>query len=1077
MMRGRFRISVALAVALLLGGAATGHAQTDSGRIEGVVTDSTGGVLPGTTVVVTNLGTGVSETVVTDEAGRYTVSGVRAGRYSVKVTLDGFTPAETPDVTLRVGQVARFDYTLKPGGLTEAVEVVAQQPLLERVTSSIGTVIDEQQVRDLPLNGRNFTQLATLTPGVNRGVPGTVVGGGSGGGDAESFRYADTGGAALSVNGLREQFNNYLLDGVDNNESLVGSTMLFPPVEGIQEFRVTTTNAAAEFGRAGGAVINVVTKSGTNSLAGSGFWNYRPAALADTPYFVKKNNGEKPDFNRWQYGASAGGPLVSSKLFYFGEYAGLKSTIPVEPGSFVTVPTQRMRNGDFSELLNPAFTGIGQPIQIYNPATGQPFPGNVIPGGLINQVGQRYLNAFPLPTRSDRYQQNYAVERERDSLYHNGTVRLDYVLDQNANLFGRFGFGVEGFEDAGRIPGYQAGFGAGETNNRSYGTAIGYNRVLSASMINETRIGLNFQRFEFLPVGYGTNQNSTIGIPGPGGVTSNNGISLIGGGNGSWIEYLGDFGQYIVSQRTLQFTNATTWLRGAHTIKFGGTIMRKGLDSDRIRFGKGFYFFSDSAATPGNVPGLGFTGFEVSDMLIGTTSFTATGLPGLRKAQTSWWENSVFVQDDWKVTDRLTLNLGLRYDVFTPYVEADDRLANYDPSTRRIVLPGQDGAPRSTIDTDWNNFGPRAGFAYQVNDRTVLRGAYGVFYAIQRAGIDNELTQSSPFGTVQFRFGGPGANVRLSDPIPAPVAVDPNSPNLPDGSLLIYWPRDSKTPQIQQYSVSVQRELNANTSLMMAYVGTTGDNLLAVLTNAGFSGQVQDRVTTIRNIGSSRYNALQVQARQTAFKGLSYLASYTFSKAVNDNPGPFTGTGFGINQSLAADPNDLGLDEGRADYDRPHYLSLAATYELPWMRDAEGLRGTMLGGWQVNAIATFASGNPFSVYSGDFRARLTGDPDGPETEDEWFNTAAFASSSSRRDGHERNILRAPGISTVDFSFFKNFRLGGAQGLEFRFEVFNLFDKPQFAVPSNSLGNGDFGQITGTRANTERQTQITLRYTF
>lgn len=959
--------------------------------------------------------------------------------------------------------------------MTETVEVVAQTPMLERATSSIGTVIDNQQVEDLPLNGRNFTQLATLTPGVTRGIPGSVSGGGSGGGDAESFRYADTGGAALSVNGLREQFNNYMLDGVDNNESLVGSTMIFPPVEGIQEFRVITTNAAAEFGRAGGAVINVVTKSGTNALNGSGFWNYRPAALAATPYFVKENNGEKPDFNRHQFGGSVGGPIVSSKLFYFGEYAGLRSTVPVEAGGFVTVPTQRMRNGDFSELLNPGFTGLNAPIQIYNPLTGQPYAGNVIPTSQINPVGQKYLNAFPLPTRTDRYQRNYATDRSRDSQYDDGTARVDYVLSDNANLFGRFSYGIDGFEDPGRIPGYQAGFGAGATNNTSYGTAIGYNRVLSSTFINETRIGINYQRFAFEPVNYGVNQNAEIGIAGPGGVTSDNGISLVGGGNGQWIEYLGDFGPYIVPQTTLQVTNTTTWLRGPHTIKFGGTLMRRLLDQDRQQISKGFYFFSDFTATPGNVPGLGFTGFEVSDMLIGRTSFTATGNPSYQVWKTRSWENSIFIQDDWQVNNRLTLNLGLRYDLFTPYYEVNDRMANFDPATNRIVLPGENGVPRATVDTDWNNFGPRAGFAYSIDEKTVLRGAYGIFYAVQRAGIDNELTQSAPYGTVQYRFGGPGANVALSEPIPLPVVVDPNSPVLPDGAKVVYAARDNKTPQIQQYSISLQRELNPRTSLMAAYVGTTGDYLLAVLSNAGFSGSVQDRLTTLENKASSQYNALQLQVRQSLWNGLSFLGSYTFSKATNDSPGPFPG--FNIQAATPTDPDNLGLDEGRADYDRPHYFSLAGTYELPFGKDLTGASAALLGGWQVNAVATFASGNPFSVYSGNLRAKQVGDPDGPETVEEWFNTDAFVAAANASEISERNIVRAPGISTIDFSFFKMFRFAQDQGLEFRFEVFNLFDKAQFSIPGNFVGNSDYGQITSTRANTERQMQITLRYVF
>jgi hypothetical protein len=392
------------------------------------------------------------------------------------------------------------------------------------------------------------------------------------------------------------------------------------------------------------------------------------------------------------------------------------------------------------------------------------------------------------------------------------------------------------------------------------------------------------------------------------------------------------------------------------------------------------------------------------------------------------------------------------------------------------VLPEQNGAPRATIDTDWNNWGPRAGFAYQFNDKNVLRGAYGLFYTLQRAGIDNELTQSAPYGNVQFRFSpAAGPNVRLSDPIPLPAPVDPNNPVLPDGAFVIYQPRDSKTPQVQQFSVSFEREIWDRTSLMAAYVGTRGKNLLAQITSAGFSGSVESRTTTLENIAESQYDAFQVQLRQTGYRGLTYLVSYTYSKGTDNATGPFGGNN--IRVVTPANPDNLGLDQGRSDFDRPHYFSAAVTYELPWLRDAAGAKGALLGGWQVNGILTLASGVPFSVWSGDYRAKLVGDPDGPETVDEWFSTAAFARANNWDESSGRNIVRAPGISTFDFSFFKNFRFSNDQGLEFRFEIFNLFDKAQFGIPNYYLGDATFGSITSTQQNTERQMAIGLRYTF
>jgi hypothetical protein len=1061
-MGSRFsRRAFALAAVVLLALAAPGYAQTDTGRIEGIVTDSTGAVLPGVTVVVTNLATGVAETVISDEAGRYTVTGVRAGKYSIKVTLDGFTPVETPEVTIAVNQVARFDYTLEPGGVTEAVSVVAQSPVLERVTSSLATVIDEQQVKELPLNGRNFTQLATLTPGVTRGIPSGNASGASG--NVETFRYGDSGGGALSVNGVREQFNNYMLDGVDNNESLVNSVSIFPPVEGVQEFRVITSGAAAEFGRAGGGVINVITKGGANKFSGSAYEFFRDDALDSLSNLAEERGVEKSDFRRNQFGASLGGPIVKNRAFFFGEYQGLREKLPVEVGGRVTVPTARMRKGDFGELLNPAFTTIGRPIVLYNPQTGQPLPGNVIPANLITSTGQRYLNAFPLPTFTDRAQYNYATNRVRDSDFNNVTGRVDYNLSDAANMFGRLSWGDEDRFDPGRIPNYHAGFGSGSATNDVFGLAVGYNRVLSPTWVTELRFGINNQEYAFLPVGYGNNQNAELGIGGPGGINNDNGIALIGGGNGRWIEYLGDFGQYIIPQRTYQLTGSVTWLRGAHTLKGGASLIRRRVSTERSQFGKGFYFFPFGEDVPTG-PTAGRFGFEVAEMLAGTTDFTITGYPTYPLRDMINWENSLYVQDDWQISNRFTLNVGLRYDVFTPYYEADDEMANFDRTTQTLVVAGVGGVSRSTVDTDWNNVGPRVGFAYQLDDKSVLKGAYGLFYTLDRGGIDNQLIENPPFVASVFQ----GINIPLSAPIPLPPPPDPNNPVRRGFDRVVSVFPENKTNNVHQFNVSYQREVWDRTAAMVAYVGTRGQDLTTT-----YGGPNLDNVTFVDNIGSSDYDALQLQLRQSMSGGLSYLASYTLSKGDNDAPGPLAG---GLNNAVLG--TQPGLDPGAADYDRRHYFSLAATYELPWGREFEGVKRALLGGWQVNTILTFASGTPFSIFgTNGRRAAVSGDWEGPGTSDEWFNTSAFSNAPTLEAQSDRNLVYGPGISTVDLSFFKTFRMFDTHGLEVRVEFFNLFNKDQYENPDNNLGSSQFGQITQTRLNSQFQTQLAVRYTF
>ncbi len=1047
-------------------------AQTSTGRIEGIVTDNSGSALPGATVTAINIGTNATRNDVTDRSGAYSFPALPVGDYRVQAELSGFKPTVSP-ITLAVSQVARLDLKLQLGGVSETVTVTAAAPVIEKSTSEISTLIEEKQIENLPLNGRNFTQLATLAPGVNRGIPGSNAAGQSG--QAETFRYGEFGGAALSVNGVREQFNNYMIEGLDNNETLVNTIAYVPSPETIREFSLITTNAPAEFGRAAGAVQNLVIKSGTNDFHGSAYYFDRPKSLAARPKFAK----EKPDFNNQDFGATLGGPIFRDRTFFFASYHGLKNSIPVEAGNFVTVPTAKMLNGDFSELLDPKVSGLAAPVIVYDPATGTPFPNNVIPTNLINPVGKAYLSVFPPPSKAGAVH-NYLTHRQRRSTYNDFDVKVDQHITASDQLFVSASNWNDKFSDPGRIPGYQAGFGSGTSDNKGYQTRFGETHVFSGNLINEARAGWTDFKYEFLPVGFGNDQNKAIGIPGINGVTTPNGISLIGGGNGTYIEYLGDFGQYVIKQRSFQLADALTWLQGNHSFKFGGSAVRRDLSQQRTQFGKGFYFFRDSF---GFQPG--FTGYEVADMLIGKTIFTTSAMPGYVPRDTISWENALFAQDDWHVNPQLTLNLGLRWDVLTPYYEKDNKMANYDPVTQKLVLPDQNGAPRSTIKTDRNNFGPRLGFNYLLNEKTSLRGAYGIFYALDRGGIDRQLTENPPAVVTEFRFGFdkciPGACVKLSDPIPLPTPVNPNSPDLPQGSALVYIPRDSETTEVQQWSLSVQRELTSNTSAMLAYVGNRGDNLAALITAAGFAGNIGDRLSTTMYIGSSSYDALQASLRGREWHGLSYLASYTLGRAENDTVGYFPG-GPSNGSALATDQScvkagttncNLNLDKGPADYDARHRLTFAGTYALPFMRG-----NALAGGWTLNAVYTFQSGTPFTVFDNSGkRADQVGGASGPKSVNKWFNTGAFKAAAGSQGTEKRNALRGPNTNTLDLSLFKTFNVGGRNVIELRVEGFNVLNTAQYNLPNQVVGNPDFGKITGTRLNTERQTQLAVRYIF
>ncbi|KAF0249852.1 MAG: TonB-dependent Receptor Plug domain-containing protein, partial [bacterium] len=608
------RLIGSLATLLLTTGLSFG--QSDTGRVEGTVTDPTGAAVAGVTVVVTNIETNSRIEITTNEQGNYVAPTLRVGTYRVEFSAQGFRKNIQNDITLTVSQIAQINAQLDTGEITDVIEISSNAPLVETSSSSLGQVIEGKQIVDLPINGRNFTQLATLVPGVSRGTPGSNADGS--GGNAETFRQGDTGSAAISANGLREQNNNFLLDGIDNNESIVNTIVFFPPIEALQEFRVITSVAPAEFGRGGGAVINAITKSGSNEIHGTVFELLRNSELDARATFAPT----KPIFQRNQFGFAFGAPIKKNRTFFFGNYQGLRQNLPKEEGNRVTVPTSRMRQGDFGELLNADFTGLGQPITIFDPVTGNPFPRNIITRPL-DPVAVRYLNSFPLPEIAGRATQNYFVKRIAKQTFNDGDFRIDHRFNDTNTIFGRFSIADDSQNDPGRIPGFQAGFGAGLNTIEARGVASGYTHTFSPNAVNEFRFGFTLLRIGFFPVNFGQNQNQTIGIGGLGAGNTNTGISLIGGGNGNFIEYLGDGGQFTLRERSYQISDALTYIKGNNTLKFGFVTIRRNVKAFQGDFAKGFYSFSDFAATPGNKPPLGQTGYEVADMLAGRTSFTS----------------------------------------------------------------------------------------------------------------------------------------------------------------------------------------------------------------------------------------------------------------------------------------------------------------------------------------------------------------------------------------------------------------------------------------------------------------------
>jgi hypothetical protein len=996
-------------------------------------------------------------------------------------------------VTLQVAQVANVNLQLETGDVSQSVNVEGTAALLDSASSDMGLTVQTQQIEDLPLNGRNFTQLATLVPGVTRGAPGNIATGE--GNNAETFRYGTSGGAALVVNGARPQSNNFILDGVDNNESLVNSIVFFPPAEAIQEFRVQTSIPPAEFGRAGGAVVNTTIKSGTNEIHGSAFEFLRNSALDARPTFADT----KTPFRRNQFGGTIGAPVIKNKLFAFADYQGFRQSTPIGT-DFATVPTALMRQGDFSELLNPAISGLPAPITIKDLKTGQPFPGNLIPASMQNPVGLKYLNAYPLPNIPGKVQQNFEIQRQQVQNFDDFDARVDWNATEKDRVFTRFSFAQDNENTSTRLPGLPAGFGAGSQFNNDRGDAIGYTHIFTSALLSDLRLGFQRTYFGYTPPYDNVPLSANLGIPNANTSSLLGGGALIGGGN-SQLEYTGDYGPYLVLQNTFQSAETISWIKGRHTVKFGANIIRRQVNLFRPIAGKGFFNLYSNGVGPGS------TGYEVADVLAGFVNNYQIG-PPFGMVGTRSWEDGLFIQDDWRPANRLTINIGLRYDIMTNPVEVYGRQSNFNIATGQIVTATGGGDP--LVDNNYHNFGPRVGFAYDFkgDGKTVLRGGYGIFYFLDRGGISNQLAQNPPFsGESQYNYAD-GYRITLSGAAPlnsnnwlAATGALPlgnfnnlNLRNPQNVSVLAILP-NNKTSYMEQWNLQVQREVMRNTLFSIAYVGAAGrhlidyynmNNQLFDLPNGARLFPNLGSVTVEDARGNSIYHGLQAELSRRFSSGLQFTASYTFSRTIDDGGGAY-----------GKNPQDFmnsALDRGLADQDVRNRFVFSGIWDLPigkgrhFASHMNRAEEPVIGGWQLNAIWTVQSGLPFSLSTPGApggRPNVIGNlTTNPGNTQQYFNTHAVAQVPLTADGVMiapgtlgRNTLIGPGMNSLDLSLFKNFAITERIKLEFRAEAFNIANHPQYANPNTDITAANFGQITSTLLSSERQIQFAARVFF
>lgn len=1091
------------------------HAQTDTGRVTGVVEDTTEAALPGATLTITNTGTSDTITAKADEAGNFSFPALQRGTYKITATMPGFqTTVQT--FQLQVSQTQVLTFKLNVGATDQTVEVTTAAPLVELGSSTIGQVVSSTQQTQLPLNGRNFTQLALLTPGVTRGNYGNGASGVNG--DAETFRNSTSGGGSLSTNGLRPQANNYILDGVDNNEGLVNTLNFFPNVEATEEFRVNTSTAPAEFGRAGGAIVQTSIKSGTNAVHGSAYWFARSSLFDASPNYQFLGASKTPalPFKRNTFGGTLGGPVLKDRLFLFGDYSGLRESAPLNP-ELVTVPTLRMRGGDFGELLGtgatqaPSVCGVNGvttvPVNggIYDPTTCQQFANNVIPTSRRNPAGVNYLNAYPLPNIPgllNGTQNNYRTIRRDIRKANTIDGRADYNLSGSDRLFARFSYDNSNFSRTSRFPTLPAGFASGTNYVHARGYVVGETHTFGPNTVNEFRAGYTRYTFANQPVFSNTPISANLGIVNAN-RTSNLGGGALIGGNGSQLEYTGDYGTYLVPENTYQINDALTYTWKGHTFKLGGNAIRREVAYFRPISGKGYFQLGNGD----------FTGYDTSEVLAGFADNYSigaqSGLFGTRN-----YEVGAFAQDDWKVTRRLTFNLGARWDLITYPTEQQNRQAALNPNSTGAnpteLIAGQNGVGRSIINTRFTNFAPRFGFSYDLTGqgKTVLRGGYGIFYFLDRGGIDNQLGQQVPFGGSTSYYATNGYRVTFTgqnavggslDSTQAKTALPlPTSTSLA-GANVFAVNQTEKIPTVQQYDVQIQHEITPKMVMTVGYVGNlsthlaTGYNYNSKPFSAGATTPTAfptlGQVVYNLNNGVSHYNSLQAQLNYRASKSLTLTSAYTWAHNIDNTNGYL---GFYAVSDLSF--YDHSLNKGNSSLDQRHVFVGSALYTLPFGRGQmfagninRGL-DAVLGGWQLNAIVQAQTGSPFSVtfpvYGGGTSIRADRANNGAPTylrsiQGYYLNPAAFSTVQpvGRQGNSGRNQFFGPGIAQGDVSLFKTVPVTERLKTELRAEVFNVTNTPQFTNPDGTITDGNFGKVTGTRLASERQMQMAIRFVF
>jgi hypothetical protein len=1058
----------AVAVAVVLAFHTAAFAQVTTADIVGRVTDASGAVLPGVTVTVENIGTHETRVAPTGASGDYVFNVLPIGRYTVKIELQGFS-TQNATLVLAAGDRARLDVKLQVGAVAENVTVTAESPLVQTDSSTLSSLVTEKAVQDLPVNGRNFVRLVQLVPGATEGVANSLASGTR----PDDRRQT----SAISINGSLDNQNNQLLDGIDNNERYIGTMIVKPSIDAIAEVKVQTNMYSAEVGRTAGGVVNIITKSGSNDFHGSGFEFNRNDRFDSRNYFAQ--TGPKPKLDQNQYGGSIGGPVRKSKTFFFADYERFQLTQGVT--SVSTVPTAKMRAGDFSELN----TAIYDPTS----AVRVPFPGNVIPANRLDPIALKYMALYPVPTAAG-LANNFTGTFDRTQTSGTADFRIDHRFDDSNTLFARYSYNnVDTFTPGalpavnGIQPGGNNGSFPGPNTTKADGFQANYLKIYGPSLVSEIRVGYMYGDIESLPLNYGQNLSTAFGFKN---ANIDDITSALTPMNPAGYASLGDapFIPLITTNKTLQISGSVTKTRGAHNIKIGAGLVSRRFRQFQSASAVGTVAFSTALTDNG----AGSGGNSIASFLLGlpaTVGRTHTLFDPHYRTQ----EPSVFVQDDWRATPWLTLNAGLRYDIFTPLTEDANHLSNIDLSTLKIIQAGVNGVSETAgVNTDYSNVAPRFGFAATLPHGMVLRGGWGLSY-FPGNYMSQALMKNPPFVGTYGPVTSTGAsglvpNLRLSDGLPLPTPTDASNP----AGTIIGVAQDFKNTRIQQFNVIAEKEFAGNV-FSAGYVGSRGAHVAFVVPNLDLApaaaGAIQQRrayfaqlpaVTTIGLFASdfeSTYDALQLVFQRRHRNGLTIGSNYVLAHTQWTQPSP----------------NDVSVIERfDADFDIRHKIVFTANYELPFGQSLTGAAKQLLAGWQVNGVAYWQSGLPFNVTNstarantsaGNDRPNLVGDPEvSNPTVDQWFNTAAFVAQPINTVGNApRNVLHGPPQRRLDLSLFKDFGLSAGAKLQLRIECYNITDTPSFANPNSGLGAAGFGSITSIGNSIPRQMQFAVKLLF